>query len=224
MNREIKGYSIYEYMFMTTYNNKAKRMIEQYGNKNIDEITIFRQPVNDLLISSINILTLNKFKQLLKKYGFDKLFHLGILIKFEDNSKVIVEKNEVVNIDNKISFNKYAQFMNVRLDKMISLNELLNNTISKVGINDFFVYSAFKNNCQKFIMDILKSNDLLRSEYKDFIYQDIQKLASELPSYSKTIIDGITDTGAIIDKISGNGVKKTKKQNVITMLKDMIRS
>ena len=62
-------------------------------------------------------------------------------------------------------------------NKNITLNEFLENTRLKVGNEDYFLYSAFNNrNCQNFIKNILKSNDLLTTDIDNLLFQDLEQL------------------------------------------------
>ena len=91
--------------------------------------------------------------------------------------------------------NYQAENMFVKFPPGLIINILLNNTRNKVG-NSFLTYSAKDNNCQNFILPILKSNGLLNSRNEIFTKQSTESYFSDdLRKLTKTI----TDIGSRID-------------------------
>ena len=62
------------------------------------------------------------------------------------------------------------------INKDLNLNQLLENTQKSIGSAKFFLYDGLKNNCQDFIIAILKANGLLTGQAESFIKQDITKI------------------------------------------------
>ena len=72
--------------------------------------------------------------------------------------------------------------------------------------DDFWRYDAFVNNCQNQILNALGSNNLLTRQLQNFIKQDTEKIASNLPSFSKKIVSGITTLARKGRTILGKGL------------------
>ena len=63
--------------------------------------------------------------------------------------------------------------------------------------NKYFTYDAIKNNCQDFILSVLKANHLNNIQTQKFVKQDnLEKLFSER---TKKIVDATTETGGRIN-------------------------
>ncbi len=80
------------------YNNTTKRMLAKYGNIPIESMAIYRTPLPSLLSKTINVLSLGQWNKLQKKYGFDKFYHLALVITLKSGKNIIVEKNEVIEV------------------------------------------------------------------------------------------------------------------------------
>ena len=202
------------------YTNNTKAMLKKYGNLPIVGLQIRRTPILKILDSVINIISLGKFDKLKKDYGFDKLFHLYIVFRVKllngKDKEIVVEKNQSINVSDDIpTKTKDTEILNIawggRGDaSKKTINDLLNNTLATVGKNRFFVYNPWNanpnsGNCQRFVLDVLSSNNLLGDYYKNFILQDITELVKKMPSYSKSIATGITDLAAGTEKLLGMG-------------------
>ena len=119
-------------------------MLQKYGDQQISAISVFRAPINgsSLLVKVINGLSS-------KNIPYEKLFHLGLLITV-NGTRIRVEKNEVIGIDDVYTLKPETEIISVPFNKQLTLNELLNNTVNKIGKEKMFKYSAFILNCQCF--------------------------------------------------------------------------
>ena len=82
------------------------------------------------------------------------------------------------------------------------MNELLNNTINKVGREKVFKYSAFQLNCQCFTKDVLESNGLYSNDIHAFVY--LEEVIKNVNGYVPTFANAVTNTSAYINKLIGN--------------------
>ena len=80
-----------------------------------------------------------------------------------------MEKNEVINMEMK-GVRKDAESKLVKVNKSLTLNTVMANTKKKMG-RKFLPYSAYNNNCQDFLMAILKSNKLGNQTVYKFVKQ-----------------------------------------------------
>lgn len=61
-------------------------------------------------------------------------------------------------------------------------------TLKKViQVENFFAYNAKTNNCQRFIYNILKYNDLLTNKYENFVLQDSLKILEKTPIFNNIL-------------------------------------
>ena len=115
----------------------------------------------------------------------------GQMIRFEKNAEIEAFKiSKIQQIDK-------SNIFECVVPNQISLNELLDNTRQKIGDRLFFDYNAMTNNCQDFIYNCLYHNgyESTNPKMKSFIKQDLTKLAKNMSSTSKTIMNTLTDLG-----------------------------
>jgi nitrogen regulatory protein PII len=92
-----------------SFNNVSTRTLKEYGDKQIVKLQIARQPVVKMLDSVINVLSLGKWGDLKKEYGFDQLMHLGLIVTVQlasgGTKDVMVEKVDAVTISPSVTMN-----------------------------------------------------------------------------------------------------------------------
>jgi hypothetical protein len=183
------------------YSPNVRNVLNKYGNMKIKSAVVQRVPIESMLKNVLNVISLGKFKEQTKKLGYDKVFHLSLIVVCENGTQLVIEKNEVINISTKIPpMKKGGERMNVTINKDITLNQLLENAQQKIG-SKFFLYDAFKNNCQMFIDSLLTHSGLNTPELKKFILQDAGKILEGMPFYMKDVARGLTNLGAQFNRI-----------------------
>lgn len=210
------------------YNNTSKKTLLNYGNQEIESLYIHRTPIMSILNKVLNLITLGKFDEAKRKYKYDDMYHLALVAEVS-HRKIIIEKNEVVNVSTAFKHSEKTVILNVPLHgKKITLYNLLDNTRKAVGDTMYFKYAPFNQNggtnCQLFIKLILEKNGLLTQEAKNFLYQDIEEFTKEIPEVSRDIAQTVTDIGAVVNKLTGQGLKKKKdNKKVDAYIKKKIR-
>lgn len=189
------------------YPPSVREFIKKNGEKQITKIIVQRVPLAETLDGFLNVLTLGQYGKAKKKAGYDDLFHLSMLV-WLNGKKICIEKNEVLSIGTKIPpMKKGGSQMEISITQPLTLNELLNRAYEKRG-DQMFVYDAQKNNCQDFIILLLRSSNLLTPEAEQFIKQDAESIFKRMPGYTADIARGLTDMAAIGNVIiHGQGVK-----------------
>lgn len=220
----------------TKLNNISTKTLQQYGDYPIQQLTIIRSPLRDHWTQALNTVSFGKFDELKKKYGYDKLFHLSLIAKV-NNQDIIIEKNEVVHIAPLIAkkrIGKDTQYFNVPLNKTISLNEMIHNTKQLMTDSKFYDYDALgnneeskSNNCQDFVRSLLKSVNLLTPQANRFITQDVSNIvkdlkASPIHKYVPEITHKVTRFGSTLSRLIGKG-KENKEKRDYLMTKNMIK-
>lgn len=190
------------------YSNKIKNILEKYGDKKIKAIRIGRRPINEKVEKAFNIISLGKWDKLRKQYFYDVLFHLFLILTLEDGTVLSFEKNSIVTMTEDDSRCSLPNVECLELEypaDSISVRELVEKPLKRIGKDKYFIYDAFKQNCQIFLSDVLKTFDLFSPKAKDFIYQDIGEIVKRLPFYVKYASQVVTDADATISKITGAG-------------------
>lgn len=189
---------------------KSRALLQQIGNEPVRSVYIFRKPIDQE--PYFNFLTFNGYKQALKKLGYDKMYHTGLVL----NDKYLFHKQEVVSIS--ILTPKYKKtfqdivILNVPPD--LTIQEFVDNTRNYMGNFNFSVYTADVHNCQEFAFAALQANKINYSSVKNW-KQDTKTLFSLLPDYASWLSQWMTDLGAVWDRLiegEGRSLKRKMKR------------
>lgn len=204
--------------FRKRLTNESNNVLQQIGNKKIESISVIRTPVQKTLVNVLDALSFGYFKSLMDTHGFDKFFHLALLIMV-DGKYVVVEKLAEINVsfNYKTAYNETSETLKIDNSNIpnLTINEMLEKTKNFMGETKFYDYHAFTNNCQNFIMSVLTANNLQNDEIKDFVFQDIEALHKELEkkaSYLSPFTKFTTRMGAFWNKLTGKGIKEISKK------------
>jgi hypothetical protein len=184
------------------YPPKVRKIISQYGGKNITGIMLGRTPLGTPLLTALQVASGNTFSQKLENTPYDKLFHLFICIELDSKDKIILEKNEVINAEIGCKLPKETQTQNITssdIPQGLTLNDALEKTRERMG-GKYFTYSAKDNNCQDFIVAFLTANNIGTETDKSWVKQETKVLFDGNDRLRK-IANTITDIGARFDVI-----------------------
>lgn len=184
------------------YPENVQRLLNTIGNKKVFNIKICRSVVPKYLETLLNLISLGKFNEAKIKNDFDKFYHLYMTFDV-DNKKYMLEKNQLINLSS--APKQCDEMINIPSNGII-LNDMLENARKKLGDTNFFTYDAFNRNCQAFITAILKSNNISSSKSEKFIYQNIEGLKRDLPSYVPKVTKFLTDVGGVVDTAIQKGI------------------
>ena len=198
------SYLLYK-KFKKKLKNRPKplsKLLTKEGKNKITKSEICRQPVVSIIAKLLNFLSLGLMKKRMEKMGYDKLYHLYFTLYLSNGKVVSLEKNERVKVimGGKKKF-KDTECKTIDYGGKKTLNQFILDVEAK-NIEGFYQYSGFKNNCQKWVLDIMNTNGI--TEYNDFIKQKVANLA---PSYLKWISNKVTDTAGVGRYITGTGKK-----------------
>lgn len=174
-----------------------KRILENRGNQifKIDEIR--RAPIPGAIQGFVNFLSGGKVP-------YDTLFHLSIVGSFPDGQRLIIEKNEVINMSMKIYKADGTEMMPVQDLNPKTLNEIMQNTKNFMG-DKFIPYSAHDNNCQDFLLSLLHANGLNTNTINEFVKQDTAVVMKGNP-YLRKFANTLTDVAGRADVIKQGGM------------------
>ena len=148
-----------------------------------------------------------------------KSYYLGLLLTI-NGVRIRVEKNEVIGIDDSYTLKPETETIDVPYNKQLTLNELLNNTINKIGKQQMFKYSAFQYNCQCMVKDVLESNGLYSDEINKFVYQPLEQVIKNVNNVVPVIANAVTNASAYINKLIGGN---KLNDNEVKLLKQILR-
>jgi len=188
----------------------VNNFLKSNGSAIIESGFVNRKPVNNMIKTALNVVSLGQFQENLEMMPYDKLFHLSLDLKLSNGKLVKLEKNERINLEEIREFGTTSDDMDVSLPK-ISLASFIENG-HKLMKDRFFSYSGSSNNCQDFIIGLLRANNCLTSNLQNFIKQNTEKLFENIP-WVKNIMDGITDLGADVSIIEQGGAIPNHVQN-----------
>lgn len=181
--------------------------IEKHGDEVITSMIVNRTPISSGVNTLVKMITLGQSEAQSKKLGYDNLFHLAMNIKTNKGSSFSIDKTVSPHIGKYLTT---GETMPVKLNKEITVKELIDNTIKNIGLDKFRNYDAINQNCQIFIEDILKSNSLLTPTLHSFIYQDVSSIFKNAPWFQK-IARTVTDIGGFINKtLYGTGTSRVQ--------------
>jgi len=196
---KIKSVASNVFSVRNEFNNKAQAMLKQYGDKTINSLSIFRAPINQspLFVKVINGLSSQNIP-------YEKLFHLGFIITI-GGTKLRVEKNEVIGIDEVFTSKPETEFLEVSIQGRapIIFNDFLNNAVNKFGKDRIFKYSAFQYNCQCYVRDVLEANLLYSPTINSFVYQPLESVIKNISGVVPKVANAVTSTAAYINRLIG---------------------
>lgn len=195
-----------------------KQMLNKIGDEQISSITIFRKPLQKVLINLFNILSLGEIQKRLNRSPYDDLFHLGLII----NNKYILEKIQVVNLikyNNSYLNSDGVEYMQLSTVPNISIRDFIMNSYNSVG-KQFFLYNAMTNNCQIFVKNLLQYNNLYTSEINNFVLQEVQSIFKN-NTFLKKLMNTVTDIGNRGTYAFGGGIDKKHSKLTTTSNNDL---
>ena len=177
---------------------KVSNWLKANQNVEIKTLQVGRTPLKQWVNTALNIITAGQWNRVKKEVGYDKMFHLYLII----NGKFLIEKNEVFNVK-AYSPSSGEEKIEIPVAKPITIGEMFSNV--KNPENFYSNYDAFKNNCQDAVMYLLQQNNQsfnVTADIKRFIKQDVSSLLQnqKIRESSKTV-KNITNIGATMNKL-----------------------
>jgi hypothetical protein len=164
------------------------------------------------MTSVLNGLSLGKFGSRFEKEDYNTMFHLGLFIKLNNGRTILLEKNEIINID--INPKKKAGTASMPVTNIpndLTLFELLDNAMKRVGERKLLIYSARDSNCQDFCLALLQSSGIANAENTAFVKQDTKHLFNKLTNLRK-ITNTATDLGRYGQVVAQGGSVRSRKK------------
>jgi len=180
------------------YPPQVKNVLMRHGNHRIVDIKLCKEVVSENTEFLLKALAgKNTWEEAKRKHGFDRFYHLFMIVTMDDGSRLHVEKNDVIRVSD--APRPCPDALDLGAPSPLTLSELMDRTKQRIGNNDFFVYDPFSNNCQAFVKQLLITMGLFNQTSNEFLFQNVEGLREELPSYTKYLAKGLTNVGAFFN-------------------------
>ena len=191
----------FSFVSLEWFNKISLATLAKYGNFPIQSIVVCRKPIREAFEKALNVLSFGKW---VTSKGHDRYFHLFMCIILADNTQICVEKNEIVSITPGCNLTVAEVVSMSCKTKNLTLEDLLLNTMQRVGTKDFFRYNALTCNCQHFVKNVLAANNLLTPKIDNFVYQSTDSLVAGLPPSFQNLMRRMTTLAAKYHRITGH--------------------
>ena len=201
---------------------KVRSLLAKIGNERITSLQIVRTPIESVLYTILNLVTLDAFRQWIKRNGYDAVFHLSVYI----NGRYTLQKNEVIDMQAKSPIKKGSEVMTVVVPQGYSKSiiQVLNTTREQMGDQAFTSYDPWTNNCQTFVLAFTKASGLLTVDLTQFIEQPVEDLVQRIPSFLQKFGSDLVDIAARLDKlVEGEGIVKNKEDKFKSCVKKVAK-
>ena len=199
------------------YTKKTADWIRAHRYDKIYSLSVIRKPLKFTTVLAINAITAGQFGSISKSMNYDRFFHLMLLV----NGQWIFEKTtgpEIRPYNASEDSPSTAESMDASTPTNMNVEDFLENTQRSMGKANYFTYNGFRNNCQDFVISMLKSNGVLTLQLREFVLQPIDELIDKLPSHTEETLNVVTDTaqiyaqrdGAEADPFAGSGKKRKR--------------
>jgi hypothetical protein len=186
------------------YPPNVRDVLAQYGAGQVYALTLYREPVKAYIDTVMNILSVGSWNAAKTRLNYDKMFHLSLVASLAmpsgDKIHLKIEKNEVINVTPELDIAADAEKMEVPVGCCITLQQMMAKAQQAAG-SSFFTYDAFTNNCQKFIITILRANNLDNPTVSAFVLQNAEDLAKQLPTYVRPFASTVTNLAGFWNRL-----------------------
>lgn len=200
-------------LYYTSYKGGSTRILKKYGDLPIKRVYLVRSNIDSFFCVLFDILTWRSYSAQLNKYREntnDRSFfpnHTSMMVEVELENKT----RKILNIEktNGVSvtphFRKYeSQEMlkvNLKKDKIFTINQLLDITKERIGTEHFFNWNLYNNNCQQFIAEILVSMGKINPKYDEFNSQPKMYEAIKISVPVMYMLNSITNIFSYMESI-----------------------
>jgi len=170
--------SLDEYnFFFYKYNKQSQKILDKYGDYKITNLYLVRQPFSKFLTLLLNILTCYQYNKLIAETNENLPYHMVVIFEVKTGKNmrklVIIEKNNFVNISDNFFMCNAQEIKKINMRKTnYTIKSILTETQKRIGIEKFFNWHLYKNNCQEFTKEILISIQKCNNRNKKYIFRN----------------------------------------------------
>ena len=150
--------NINNYTIFNEYTPSSKIAIEKYGDNKIINAYLVLEPVHIFFLFVYKVLTCNNCCDSIKDARHTKLL-LEVKISKHENKLILIDKTNCISILTEFSINDTYTIIPIRLKSksILTLRKVLDETCERIGKRKFFNWHFYKNNCNYFIDNIIKT-------------------------------------------------------------------
>lgn len=200
---------------LTVEPKQVRDCIAKYGHHIVRTINVCRVPINGVIKTALNAITLGKFSKQMANNSYDKMFHLYALLFLDNGMILLTERNQRVVLKPASNSEKKAkEHMSVVCGK--TLKELFDNAV-KLGGSKIWRYDPIENNCQGYVSLLLKGSNIFNSGLNNFVNQKVEKL---LEGKSHKFATKITDIANLAENVVRGGKEVGSSRFIRNIIKD----
>jgi len=174
----------------------VKETLRKHGDEPILKMVASRKPVQKVLNSLMNAVSLGSFNKKFARQPYDDLFHLKLLVTTASGTYAI-EKEEVIKITPSPKAEEHTEFNEIApVPSALTMNKLMMGGEKVLG-DKFTRYDASSNNCQDFIIALLEGSNAGSAADKAFIKQDVDALFKD-DTFLRRVARKLTNVGASV--------------------------
>jgi hypothetical protein len=164
--------NINNYTIFNEYTPSSKIAIEKYGDNKIINAYLLVEPIHIFYLFLYKVLSFNNSCECIKEVRHTTLL-LEIKINKDENKLILIDKTNCINILTEFNINGKYTIIPIQLKKksksksILTLRKVLDETCERIGKNKFFNWHFYKNNCNYFIDNMIKTIN------KDFVYDKL---------------------------------------------------
>lgn len=205
--------------------------LNKYGNWTIRNMRLCKSPVQEYVMSALDIISTGDFNRAKRDLDIDRMFHTFIKLELENpadesgpSRPAIVEKNQRVYVGDDYGESvEYA--MTIARPYGLTLQQLVQGGVTqleRLGLKPFN-YDPVNNSCQVFIKAILDAQGMSTADTDAFLIQDVAELFRRINPFIKNIADGLVSVaqfGSILfeetlPSAKGEGRRRRKKSKPV---------
>ena len=169
----------------------VKDILNRRGDAIVNSIKIGRTPVQSAIQGILKTLS---------TVPYDNLFHLFMVFK-TSKGEILFEKNARINASTTIP--KSEDWYDINSVPNKTLNDYIQATKKYMGPK-MFPYHPSTNNCQDFILSVLKANNINDENAFNFVKQDTTMIFKN-KGWLSNMAKGVTDLGGYADVVMQGG-------------------
>lgn len=181
---------------LAKYDAKTAEFIKKHGSEDIESLVVRRAPIQSGIHIALNAVSMGTWDATRNDLGYDKFYHLALIV----NGRYAIQRLGRVSVALKDADTPGTEYMNVPLppsSEPLTIKQMLQTTLQRVGPDVFFKYDAFRNNCQNFTFNVLVANGLMNPQLQQFILQPLDELLKRQPDYLSAVANTVTNIGHI---------------------------
>ena len=163
-------------IFYYNYNKKSKTTLELNGDYKINKIYLVKQQISDIRKKIMNFFSLYNYDKIINDPENSLFYHVLLIIEIQlpnDRKKLLLlEKNNCINLSENCNIQNFQNIKRINIEKInYTLKQIMNETNNRIGNKKYFNWSIFKNNCKKFVKEILITVKKYNKLNKQFVFQ-----------------------------------------------------